>query len=656
MILKSLTIENFGIYKGSHTVDLSVSEDKPIILFGGLNGGGKTTFLDALQLVLYGKHARCSNRGHQAFGTYLASTMNRYADSSAAVNLTLEFTHRTDTAEQRYKIQRSWIVAKQVENTKDKVHVFCNDEHDAFISSKWDEFVNEFIPQTLSDLFFFDGEKIENLAHPERSSELIQTGLESLLGLDLLTQLHADLSNIERERKTANIDQAIIRKVSDCEADIGEHDAQLKSLRNEIAELDEESSTLNIRINKVRQKVRDTGAHLIEERDRIKFELGAIDRQLKDNLQQRVKLDAGAGPLGLISGLLAEAEQQIQLESKAKQSSSFDQSVHTYEEQILKVLNQGQVDSSTQAAINALIDENRQQRKTFANTDCYINLPDSIFTGLNDRISTEQAEREKLLKQRADLKERQALFEKQEEAIPDYNDVKDVLTELAVLEAELNNKQTLLEHKHRMLEQALAKRDVLNTRYTNLLTQQNKDTFEQKRSLQVSEHIDKLKSTMHSFAKTMIKENIQLLEQKIAEKFIALTRKDNLISSVLVNTDSFALTLLSRENEILSPERLSAGERQLLAIAILWALAEASGKELPTVIDTPLGRLDGKHRSKLIDNYFPNAAKQVLLLSTDEEITGQYYQNLKPAISREYQIAFNEPAQTSTISEGYFHA
>lgn len=656
MILKSLTIENFGIYKGSHTVDLSVSEDKPIILFGGLNGGGKTTFLDALQLVLYGKHARCSNRGHQAFGTYLASTLNRYADFSAAVNLTLEFTHRTDTAEQRYKIQRSWIVAKQVENTKDKVHVFCNEEHDAFISSKWDEFVNEFIPQTLSDLFFFDGEKIENLAHPERSSELIQTGLESLLGLDLLTQLHADLSNIERERKTANIDQAIIRKVSDCEAEIGEHDAQLKSLRNEMAQLDEESSTLNIQINKVRQKVRDTGAHLIEERDRIKFELGAIDRQLKDNLQQRVKLDAGAGPLGLISELLAETEQQIQLESKAQQASAFDQSVHTYEEQILKVLDQGQVDSSIQAAINTLIDENRHQRKAFADTDHYINLPESIFAGLNDRITAERADSEKLLKQRADLKERQALFEKQEEAIPDYNDVKDVLTELAVLEAELNNKQTLLEHNQRMLEQALAKRDVLNSRYTNLLTQQNKDTFEQKRSLQVSEHIDKLKSTMHSFAKTMIKENIQLLEQKIAEKFIALTRKDNLISSVLVNTDTFALTLLSRENEILSPERLSAGERQLLAIAILWALAEASGKELPTVIDTPLGRLDGKHRSKLIDNYFPNAAKQVLLLSTDEEITGQYYQNLKPAISREYQIAFNEPAQTSTISEGYFHA
>ena len=102
MQLKSLTIENFGIYKGVHTVDLTVTEEKPIVLFGGLNGGGKTTFLDALQLVLYGKHAKCSNRGTQAFGSFLASTKNRFSDQSDNVSLTLEFTHKAETDEYTY--------------------------------------------------------------------------------------------------------------------------------------------------------------------------------------------------------------------------------------------------------------------------------------------------------------------------------------------------------------------------------------------------------------------------------------------------------------------------------------------------------------------------------------------------------------------------
>ena len=654
MILKSLTLENFGIYKGIHTVDLTVSEDKPVILFGGLNGGGKTTFLDALQLVLYGKHAKCSNRGNQAFGTYLASTKNRYATDSNLVSLTVEFTHRTETHEQLYKVQRSWNVTTSPENTKDKVQVFSDNQLDSFISQEWDDFVNEFIPQSLSDLFFFDGEKIENLAHPDRSSELIKTGLESLLGLDLLTQLHSDLSTIEKDRKKTNIDEDAIKKVSDCEAEIGEHDILLKSLRNEIANLEKEASDLNIQTNKTRQKVREAGAHLIQERDTIKFELGAIDRQLKDNLHQRVKIDSGAGPLGLISNLIDETRQQINLEEKAKHARLFNSSVSEYEQQILDIIHQGQVDETTKKGIAALVSENKKQRQVFSNTETYIGLPEGIFTGLGERISQEQLEREKSLKFRDELLEKQALFEKQEEAIPDYDDVKEILSKLAAIEAEFKNKQTLLEHNNRLLEQAVAKRDVLNTRYTNILTQQNKDTFEQKRALQVGDHIGKLKGTMQSFARAMIKENIQLLEQKIAEKFIALTRKTNLISAVTVNTESFALTLYTQQNEVLPPSRLSAGERQLLAIAILWALAEASGKELPTVIDTPLGRLDGQHRSKLIDNYFPMAAKQVLLLSTDEEITGKYYQSLKPAINREYHIAFNESEQTSTISEGYF--
>ena len=135
----------------------------------------------------------------------------------------------------------------------------------------------------------------------------------------------------------------------------------------------------------------------------------------------------------------------------------------------------------------------------------------SIFAGLDERIASEQAERRKLIKLREDLKEKQALFTKQEEAIPDYNDVKAILSELAAHEAEFGSKKTLLEHNKALLAQAIAKRDVLNTRYTSLLTQQNKDTFEQKRSLQVCDHVNKLKATMHSFAKSMIKENIALI-------------------------------------------------------------------------------------------------------------------------------------------------
>lgn len=654
MLLQSLTLHNFGIYRGTHTVDLTVSNDKPVILFGGLNGGGKTTFLDALQLVLYGKHAKCSNRGNLAYGTYLASTFNRFVAKTEHVSLELTFSHTTDTEAQTFTVRREWKLAKQVENSKDKVTVSCNGEHDQYISEHWDEFVNEFIPMSLSDLFFFDGEKIENLAHPERSNELIKTGIENLLGLDLLSQLHLDLNNIERKRKAENLDTKVIKKVETCEADIEANNDIIEALSVEIAKLQNQQGKINVDINKARQKVRDSGAHLIEERDQIRFELGAIAQKLKDNLQQRVKLDSGIGPLGLIKPLLKQTQKQAVLEEQASEASALNKAIESYEATLLKSIEGQALPEEARTALENSMASMATERQALANVESYIGLPSNVFNGLEAKLEADQTEREVLIKEREILLEKKALFEKKEESIPDYETVKHVLSELAQFEAEFKNAQTLIKAKSAELEQAQAKHAVLNQRYTNLLTQQSKDTFEQKRSLQVVDHIGKLKETMQGFAKSLIKENIELLQDKITEKFIALTRKEQLISGVHICPTSFSLTLLAQTSEELSPSRLSAGERQLLAIAILWGLSEASGKELPTVIDTPLGRLDGKHRTRLIEGYFPFAANQVLLLSTDEEIMGDYYSKLKPAINREYHISYNEQATTSTISEGYF--
>jgi DNA sulfur modification protein DndD len=73
------------------------------------------------------------------------------------------------------------------------------------------------------------------------------------------------------------------------------------------------------------------------------------------------------------------------------------------------------------------------------------------------------------------------------------------------------------------------------------------------------------------------------------------------------------------------------------------------------IIDTPLGRLDSKHRKFFVENYFPNAGHQVILLSTDEEIVGGYYNSLKNSIAQEYLVEYDEVAQSSVVSNGYFN-
>ena len=92
------------------------------------------------------------------------------------------------------------------------------------------------------------------------------------------------------------------------------------------------------------------------------------------------------------------------------------------------------------------------------------------------------------------------------------------------------------------------------------------------------------------------------------------------------------------------------------AIALLWGLARASGRHLPVAIDTPLGRLDSKHRKNLVERYFPQASHQVILLSTDTEIQDQDVKLLRKqnAIAREYLLKHDAKKSSTEVVSGYF--
>jgi len=164
---------------------------------------------------------------------------------------------------------------------------------------------------------------------------------------------------------------------------------------------------------------------------------------------------------------------------------------------------------------------------------------------------------------------------------------------------------------------------------------------------------DIIADTMATFRKRVLERHLGRLETFILDSYQALLRKRGLVSEVRICPETLKLTVTDRRGEPIPSRRLSAGERQLLATSILWGLAKASGRALPVVIDTPLGRLDASHRHNLIEHYFPNASHQVILLSTDEEIDGAYYQKLRPSLAGEYEIYFDEDRGGSGIRTGY---
>jgi hypothetical protein len=105
------------------------------------------------------------------------------------------------------------------------------------------------------------------------------------------------------------------------------------------------------------------------------------------------------------------------------------------------------------------------------------------------------------------------------------------------------------------------------------------------------------RETMQEFLRRATARKIDRLAALITESFRFLLRKRTLVERVGIDPETFALTLYDRDGHALPRQRLSEGEKQLFAIAMLWGLARASARPLPAVIDTPMARLDATHRS-----------------------------------------------------------
>jgi DNA sulfur modification protein DndD len=275
-------------------------------------------------------------------------------------------------------------------------------------------------------------------------------------------------------------------------------------------------------------------------------------------------------------------------------------------------------------------------------------LPD----GLNESFS----ERGRLLERLEALEMEKDDLDRQIAAVPAPEVVEPLINELAACEMDVVENEAELLVATRDLEAAEREVAAARGRYQARLDQQVRVSLAQEDASRMIYHSSKARQTLEAFKQEVVSHHIRRLERFMVEALRELLRKSDLVSDVTIDPTTFTIQLRDAGWGLLAVDQLSAGERQLVAVALLWALAKASGQAAPTVIDTPLGRLDSQHRARLVDRYFPFAGGQVILLSTDEEIDAGLYQRLEPRISRSFTIRYDETAGGSVVSDGYAFA
>jgi DNA sulfur modification protein DndD len=163
----------------------------------------------------------------------------------------------------------------------------------------------------------------------------------------------------------------------------------------------------------------------------------------------------------------------------------------------------------------------------------------------------------------------------------------------------------------------------------------------------------RVQGVLAEFRNALITKKIKEVEAEVTSCFNLLSRK-RIERSIGINPTTFQVSIKDNHSRQISKSELSAGEKQIYAISVLWALARVSGRPLPMIIDTPLARLDRDHRELLGQRYFPHASHQVIILSTDSEIDAEFIPLLGNSIARSYELAFDMKSQSTLVRDGYF--
>lgn len=656
MILDSLILENVGTYRGKNEIRLTPpSSKKPVVLIGGLNGAGKTTILEAIHLALYGVLSQARRRRTGSYDSYLRSLIHQGIPASEGAAVELTFHVFQQGVKHSYRIRRRWQGGGAA--LREFVLVWVDGKFDEALASAWSEYVESFIPRGIAGLFFFDGEQIEALADLEQSQRVLQSALAALLGLDLIDRLATDLAVIRRRHRGAEVPEEL-RQLVEANRTAVTYARQAAELAQEqVGTAKVEAERADKRLNAVTEQYRAAGGGLLEQREAAEARLMLVRQQITDVDEELRAEAAEAAPLLQATHLLASLANQVALEQDAHRESLVIDVVAARDQVLLDQLQKAKVRGAALTALKSFMSTDVAERQ-----EASARVP--MISGLTDgrtvdalQSSILPSSRKRLLSlvdRRDKLTGELEQAERTLVAIPDPEALATIKQELDEASQHAVRCHALLIQAEDRLEAARQERARADTTYEAAMDQAARATLDADDDRRLVEHAERARKTLDALKIKAAERHVGQISRLVLEALGRLLRKDRLVTDVRIDPTTYALELVGSDGQSLAATELSAGERQLLAVALLWGLAQAAGQPLPMVIDTPLGRLDGEHRGRLVERYFPHAAHQVVLLSTDTEVDEAALKTLRPFVGRMYQLDFDGTTNATTIRPGYF--
>lgn len=643
MRIRKLVLHNFGVYSGTNTFEFTHNE--PVVLIGGLNGRGKTTFLEAVLLALYGSNSFAFKESKfRSYNQYLKSYTNT-TDGTYKSSVEIEFEIMGSKLEV-FQVQREWTSRGK---TEELIHVKKDGVYSDFLTNNWAMFIENQIPSALSNFYFFDGEKISELA-VDQTGEQVKESIRAMLGMTVLDTLKNDLEKnnkklIKIKKGKENVDKLNrLKEIKDKKEDA------LDKLNTHLLEQTEKLELKKLKNLELQNKYGIKGGEILEEKQRLIENRANLVTGIGAKQEELVELASSALPMLMVSDLLGEIKLQAEDEHNDLVMNEALEQINEY----LTVFVQKEKDSASGSKkfvefLKSEFAENKNEsiynlsdHALFQNND----LIDNKLNYLADTTKNTILEKESLINKKEDIDNYLAIDINDKELQSIYNKIQNNEKIISDLNLKISGIKAKIETATSELNKATNEFNKYVEAY--LKNEEMVDDIERK-----IKYINISLNILEKYSIELQKNKTSVLANTITDCYKQLSNKKTLIQRVDMDSETLDIKYISYDEKEVQKDSLSAGEKQLMVISILWALAICSKKALPVIIDTPLSRMDSMHRTTIVSTYFPQASDQTIILSTDTEIDQNYYELIRSSVGDEYTLVYDEETKSTSIKKGY---
>ncbi len=653
--IKKIVLNNYRQYSGRQNILFNQQKDKNLHIFMGVNGAGKTNLMNALTWCLYGseEHLSQSSIHHNMLNDNIRETMKKGSTNNVFVEVSFE-----DQNGCEFKIHRSMEFKK---NSNGSVSAL-REESLAYIKKRnkqdWDsveiEFIvnNRILPKGVKDFFFFDGEKLIKFFE-EETAEKVKSAIIDVSQISLIDTTISHLKNKKDDLlKDAESASPKAKEISD---EINSYSGGLKDIERDLEKEIQNKKDFDYLIKEINDKLSGYSEERVKE---LQNNYNEINEQIND-LQTEIddledifnKLLLDKGSIVLSSKAIAFSKELInkayekgdlpppatedfirELLEKGKCICGTDISKGTSRRNVEEFLNK----SSTFATeLDKQCGEIKPFLKIFANFESDF-IKEKIKLGKDIFQKTKKIDKLKEQEQGITIKLRElknkkidSLLEQRES----YEKSKDeTISSITLLKDRKDRSDRLIRCRVSELKKEIKKK-------------QKFDKLTKRITL-----VDKSIVLLENIKKEILEEVRTTVEDTTFKYFHELIWKKKKFNKIKIDND-YMLSLIDRYGHNIVGV-ISAGEKEILALAFMAALRKISGFEAPIAIDTLLGRISKQHRIN-IANSVPKYLKdtQILLLFTDEEYNDKVEYILNSRVSDRYRLDYNDKNDMTEVKK-----